>query len=53
MVSFTNITETIERQRCLKEANNLIQSYSDDLKNTIETNMVTLAQYQKLATIAL
>ena len=51
VVSFTNITETIERQRCLKEANNLIQSYSDDLKNTIESNMVTLAQYQKLATI--
>ena len=51
VVSFTNITETIEKQRCLKEANNLIQSYSDDLKNTIESNMVTLAQYQKLATI--
>lgn len=51
VVSFTNITETIERQRCLKEANNLIQSYSDDLKNTIESNMVTLTQYQKLATI--
>ncbi len=51
VVSFTNITETVEKQRCLKEANNLIQSYSDDLKNTIESNMVTLAQYQKLATI--
>ncbi len=51
VVSFTNVTETIERQRCLKEANNLIQLYSDDLKNTIESNMVTLAQYQKLATI--
>ena len=51
VVSFTNITETIEKQHCLKEANNLIQSYSDDLKNTIESNMVTLAQYQKLATI--
>ncbi len=51
VVSFTNITETIERQRCLKEANNLIQSYTDDLKNTIEINIVTLAQYQKLATI--
>ncbi len=51
VVSFTNITEIIERQRCLKEANNIISSYNDDMKNTIESNMITLAQYQKLATI--
>ena len=51
VVSFTNITETIEKQRCIKEANNLISSYSDYLKNTLESNMLILAQYQKLATI--
>lgn len=51
VVSFTNITKTIESLKCLKEANNLFQSYSDDLKSTIESNMVTLAQYHKLATI--
>lgn len=51
VVSFTNITEIIERQHCLKEANNIISSLNDDMKNTIESNMLTLAQYQKLATI--
>ena len=51
VVSFTNITEIIERQNCLKEANNIITSFNDDMKNTIESNMLTLAQYQKLATI--
>lgn len=51
VVSFTNITEIIERQQCLKEANNIIASFNDDMKNTIESNMLTLAQYQKLATI--
>ena len=51
VVSFSNITEIIECQRCLKEANNIISSFNDDMKNTIENNMMTLAQYQKLATI--
>ena len=51
VVSFSNITEIIERQRCLKEANNIISSFNDDMKNTLENNMMTLAQYQKLATI--
>ena len=51
VVSFSNITEIIECQRCLKEANNIISSFNDDMKNTIENNMLTLAQYQKLATI--
>ena len=51
VVSFSNITEIIERQRCLKEANNIIASFNDDMKNTLENNMMTLAQYQKLATI--
>ncbi len=51
VVSFTNITEIIERQRCLKEANNIILSCNNDMKNTLESNLVTLAQYQKLATI--
>lgn len=51
VVSFTNITEIIERQHCLKEANNIIASFNDDMKSTIESNMLTLAQYQKLATI--
>ena len=51
VVSFSNITEIIERQRCLKDANNIISSFNDDMKSTIENNMMTLAQYQKLATI--
>ena len=51
VVSFSNITEIIECQRCLKEANNIISSFNDDMKNTLENNMMTLAQYQKLATI--
>ena len=51
VVSFSNITEIIECQRCLKEANNIISSFNDDMKNTIKNNMLTLAQYQKLATI--
>ena len=51
VVSFSNITEMIECQRCLKEANNIISSFNDDMKNTLENNMMTLAQYQKLATI--
>lgn len=51
VVSFSNITEIIECQRCLKEANNIISSFNDDMKSTIENNMMTLAQYQKLATI--
>lgn len=51
VVSFSNITEIIECQRCLKEANNIIASFNDDMKSTIENNMMTLAQYQKLATI--
>ena len=51
VVSFTNITEIIERQHCLKEANNIIASFNDDMKSIIESNMLTLAQYQKLATI--
>ena len=51
VVSFSNITEIVECQRCLKEANNIISSFNDDMKNTLENNMMTLAQYQKLATI--
>ena len=51
VVSFSNITEIIECQRCLKEANNIISSFNDDMRNTLENNMMTLAQYQKLATI--
>ncbi|MDE7315248.1 MAG: PAS domain-containing protein, partial [Mucispirillum sp.] len=51
VVSFTNITRTTERLKSFKETNNLLQPYSDDLKSTIESNMITLAQYHKLATI--
>lgn len=51
VVSFTNITKTIEKSKYLKETDNLFQSNNDDLKSTIESNMITLAQYHKLATI--
>lgn len=51
VVSFTDITDTLERKIILKEANNLISSHSDDLRSIIESNITTLSQYQKLATI--
>lgn len=51
VVSFTNITETLKIQQSLKETNSKIQSHNKNLQSTLESNMNTLVQYQKLATI--